>query len=303
MLEFHGNWNMWHTFLYHFIFVANIKSITHKEHYGMDRIFFTNVQINGQDKTNISPFTFVVWGEYLWRHKFWHRFSPGMSLKLIWNILIPQQFQDIPQNIFFLYLCRTVYEKDHCCTYRRWIVAGKDKYLYGHIFASVYIILQITVQISWLSIHTWLLTHWGRVTHICVSELTIIGSDNGLSPGRRQAITWNNVGLSSIEPLGTNFSEISIGIQTFSFKKMHLNMSSGKCRPFCLVLNVLNHWKVVSNGKQMNLHSLGYAMPQTHDDMEILSTSLALCEGNPLGTSGLLPQRASDMDLWCLLWC
>ena len=26
------------------------------------------------------------------------------------------------------------------------------------------------------------LTHWGRVTHICVGNLTIIGSDNGLSP-------------------------------------------------------------------------------------------------------------------------
>ena len=26
------------------------------------------------------------------------------------------------------------------------------------------------------------LTHWGRVTHLCVSKLTIIGSDNGLSP-------------------------------------------------------------------------------------------------------------------------
>ena len=33
-----------------------------------------------------------------------------------------------------------------------------------------------------------LLTHWGRVTHICVGNLTIIGLDNGLSPGRRQAI-------------------------------------------------------------------------------------------------------------------
>ena len=39
------------------------------------------------------------------------------------------------------------------------------------------------------------LTHWGRVTHICVGNLTIIGSDNGLSPGRRQAITWTNVGI------------------------------------------------------------------------------------------------------------
>ena len=34
----------------------------------------------------------------------------------------------------------------------------------------------------------YVLTHWGRVTHICVSKLTIIGSDNGLSPGGRQAI-------------------------------------------------------------------------------------------------------------------
>ena len=43
-----------------------------------------------------------------------------------------------------------------------------------------------------------------------------------------KAIIWNNAGLLLIEPLGTNFSEISIGIQTFSFKKMHLNMSSVK---------------------------------------------------------------------------
>ena len=83
------------------------------------------------------------------------------------------------------------------------------------------------------------LTHWGRVTHICVSNLTIIGSDNGLSPGRRQAIIWTNAGLLLIGPLGTNFNEILIEILTFSFKKMHLKVSSAKRRPFCLGLNVL----------------------------------------------------------------
>ena len=83
------------------------------------------------------------------------------------------------------------------------------------------------------------LTHWGRVTHICVSELNIIGSDNGLSHGRRQAIIWTNAGKLLIGHLGTNFSEILSEIHTFSFKKMHLKMSSGKCRPFCLGLNVL----------------------------------------------------------------
>ena len=51
------------------------------------------------------------------------------------------------------------------------------------------------------------LTHWGRVTYICVSKLTIIGSDNGLSPGRRQAIIWTNAGILLIRPLGTNFNE------------------------------------------------------------------------------------------------
>ena len=72
------------------------------------------------------------------------------------------------------------------------------------------------------------LTHWGRVTHICVSNLTIIGSDNGLSPGRRQAVIWTSAGILLIGPLGTNFSEILIGIETFSLKKMHLKMSSVK---------------------------------------------------------------------------
>ena len=71
------------------------------------------------------------------------------------------------------------------------------------------------------------LTHWGRVTQICVGKLIIIGSDNGLSPGRRQAIIWTNAGILLIWPLGTNFSEISIDIQTFSFKKIHFKMSSG----------------------------------------------------------------------------
>ena len=83
-------------------------------------------------------------------------------------------------------------------------------------------------------------THWGRVTHICVGNLTTISSDNGLLPGRRQAITWTNVGILLIGPLGTNFSEILIGIQTFSFTKMHLKMSSAKWRPFCFGLNVLS---------------------------------------------------------------
>ena len=66
------------------------------------------------------------------------------------------------------------------------------------------------------------LTHWGRMTHVCISKLNIIGSDNGLSPGRRQAIIWTSAGILLIGPLGTNFSQILIEVDTFLFKKMHL---------------------------------------------------------------------------------
>ena len=86
---------------------------------------------------------------------------------------------------------------------------------------------------------TQVLSHWDRVTHICVVKLTTIGSDNGLSPGRRQAIIRTNAGILLIGPLGTKFSEILIEIYTFSFKKTHLKISSGKWRPFCFSLNVL----------------------------------------------------------------
>ena len=77
------------------------------------------------------------------------------------------------------------------------------------------------------------------MTHICVGKLTIIGSDNGLSPGRRQAIIWTNAGILLIGPSGTNSNEILIGMQTFSFTKMQLKMSSAKWRPFCLGFNEL----------------------------------------------------------------
>ena len=77
------------------------------------------------------------------------------------------------------------------------------------------------------------------MTHICVGKLTIIGSDNGLSPERHQAIIWTNAGILSIRTLGTNFSEILSEIHKFSFTKIHFKMSSGKWRPSCLGLNVL----------------------------------------------------------------
>ena len=84
-----------------------------------------------------------------------------------------------------------------------------------------------------------LLTHWVRLTHICVSTLTITGSGNGLSTDRRRPIIWINAGILLIGPIGTIISEILIDIHTFYFTKMHLNRSSLKRWPSCLGLNVL----------------------------------------------------------------
>ena len=110
------------------------------------------------------------------------------------------------------------------------------------------------------------LTHWGRVTHMCVSKLILISSDNGLSPGRRQAIIWPNAGILLIRTLGTNFSEILSEIHIFSFEKIHSKMSSGKRRPFCLGLNVLTkpllklgHGQVITGAFYMNI--INYPCP------------------------------------------
>ena len=109
----------------------------------------------------------------------------------------------------------------------RWIekLSTQTKWQKGVTRCAVSCHLGILKKICFICINYVYLTHWGRATHICVSKLTIIASDNGLSPGRRQAIIWNNARILSIGLLGTNFSEILV--------------SSANWRPFCLGLHVL----------------------------------------------------------------
>ena len=129
--------------------------------------------------------------------------------------------------------------RQRCCLKRVIKLCLNDNFQVQLLKRSWYKVIGLTMQIGndlvvasnytgeWLS-----LTHWGRVTHICVSDLPDIGSDNGLSPGRRQAIISTNAGLLLIRTLWTNSSEIFSEINTFSFKKMCLKISSAKWRPF-----------------------------------------------------------------------
>ena len=100
-----------------------------------------------------------------------------------------------------------------------------------------------SLSYRWAHTHTFnathSLTHSGRVTHICVRKLTITGSDNGLSPGRRQAIIWTNAGILLIRPLGTNFSDFfsqnsNIFIQENAFESVVCEKAAILSRPQCI---------------------------------------------------------------------
>ena len=155
-------------------------------------------------------------------------------------ILNPNEYRFIGRNLtWIIWLWNGLM---HCNTHHieiseriDWLICMFRFWIWGHQLIG----LTVWLLYNKICTHFCCWTHWGRVTHICVDKLTMIGSDNCLSPGRRQAIIWTNYGILLITHIGTNFNAILTKIRTFSFNKIHLKMSSGKWRPFCLGLNVL----------------------------------------------------------------
>ena len=104
---------------------------------------------------------------------------------------------------------------------------------------------------------------WGRVTYICVGNQTIIGSDNGLSPGRRQAITWTNVAILLIGPprskLRWNVNRNSyIFIQENPFENVVWKMAAILSRPQC----VNWYWKYIDVVLNVCLHLRPYLISE-----------------------------------------
>ena len=84
-----------------------------------------------------------------------------------------------------------------------------------------------------------ILTHWGPVTHICVSKVIIIGSDNGLLPGRRQSHylnqCWNIVNWTLRNKLQWNINGNQyIFIQENAFENVVCELTAILSRPQCV---------------------------------------------------------------------
>ena len=177
------------------------------------------------------------------------------SLKVVcfsWLITLSQHhhYASLSRKLLVWYMLTSVSRKTvrhsayHCFT-------TKDIAYSRHYCFGLYVM-------SWL-----LLTHWAQVRYICVGNLTTVGSDNGLSPGRRQAIFWTNVVILLIGTLGRNFSEISIQIHTLSLKNnayenIVFKMAAILSRPQCVKLVVRIRCHCLGLGHEVMIHISWY---------------------------------------------
>ena len=100
-------------------------------------------------------------------------------------------------------------------------------------------ISKMVITVKWWLLHivilAALLTHWRQVTHICISRLTIIGSDNGLSPSHYLNQCWNIVNLTPRNKLQWNIDWNSyISIQENGFEMVVCVMAAILSWPQCV---------------------------------------------------------------------
>ena len=110
---------------------------------------------------------------------------------------------------FFVFCCRWV------ISYSNWIYLPKFRRIvllkfYNYFLTENKFKNEICKVVSILSRLQFVLTHLGRVMHICISKLTIICSDNGLLSSQCQAIISTNAGISLIWPLETQLNKILV---------------------------------------------------------------------------------------------
>ena len=177
------------------------------------------------------------------RASYWN-FSIEFDVKQLWDAIVYlKQISYVPSYVLLLHILNMYYLGGTLISVWKANLKRTNLNMYHAEFYRC-CIFNKTVTNGLVRWFPWL-TNWGWVTHLCVSKLTIIGSDNGLAPA----------GISLIGPLGINFSEIWIEIHAFSFIKMHLKMSSGKWRAYCLGLNLLMNVLLFTSANTENVYS------------------------------------------------
>ena len=88
---------------------------------------------------------------------------------------------------------------------------------------------------------------WYIYMYVSVNR-TLVGSDNGLLPVRRQSITWSNAVILLIWPLGLNFSEI--WIKNYHSRTLISKRCKQNGRPIFTISTSLSNEKTIT-GKGM----------------------------------------------------
>ena len=118
------------------------------------------------------------------------------------------------------------------------------------------------------------LNHWGRVTHICVSRLTIIGSDNGY---RNWYQDWGHCGESSQVVGDTTMAEIEVSILFYHDASKHIiSMQIRVCisRKWLIKLHQISHYG--KQGHRPLSQQLPYVRLGYHCDVTVIPVSLNL---------------------------
>ena len=152
-----------------------------------------------------------VWIWLLWPVSIWRCFRIRLGIPTVWKNLFP-----------LVYLYNGILQLESRCLY-----CNPGPSLWSKMNAA-----RCSCPIS-----TDALTHWSRVTHICVSKLTIIGSDNGLSPAGAKPLFqwWNIVNSNLLNTFQWNRKRNSyIFIQENTFENVVLEMAAILSRPQCV---------------------------------------------------------------------
>ena len=134
--------------------------------------------------------------------------------------------------------------------------------------------------------YTFAVTHWGRKTHICVTKLTSIGSDNGLppswtAPSHYLNQCWNIVNWSLRNKLQWKFNRNSnIFIHENAIESVVCEMAAIFSQPQCVngwplpvtyrhddVYKIKSHWKWLS--QQMLLSPREYGLHPVDETFKI----------------------------------